>query len=266
LELDEAAGDVPRRYVTRVPYGVRPDDVFEVVLELRPFTVICPGDAQAGDNIAVWAPALASHVATTSGDGGTGDGAGGASGPPPRPAEEPTGGIDTSPAPAAAAPPAGPPSPSVPVPSPTAPSSSAPSSSSRVCRLCTFDNTPANIRALGNPTTAATAATAATDRGDAVDAATAEGEEVRYCGMCGEALAPDALPPVATPVPSAVPALTVVSSLRSVSRPAARSPWSIQGPIAAMWSRPSAAVVVTSPSRIIGGPDTAALGGNRDLT
>jgi hypothetical protein len=29
-----------------------------------------------------------------------------------------------------------------------------------------------------------------------VDAATAEGEEVRYCGMCGEALAPDALPPV----------------------------------------------------------------------
>jgi hypothetical protein len=42
--------------VTRVPAGVRPDDVFEVVLDLRLFSVICPLDAEGGDNIAIVAP------------------------------------------------------------------------------------------------------------------------------------------------------------------------------------------------------------------
>jgi hypothetical protein len=42
--------------VTRVPAGVRPDDVFEVVLDLQLFSVICPLDAEGGDNIAIVAP------------------------------------------------------------------------------------------------------------------------------------------------------------------------------------------------------------------
>jgi hypothetical protein len=99
------------------------------------------------------------------------------------------------------------------------------------------------------------------DRGDAVDAATADGEEVRYCGMCGEALAPDALPPVATPVPSAVPALTVVSSLRSVSRPAA-PPGAVRVPAAGAGARDgrgggaaAVAAVVTDAQPIDGSSD-----------
>jgi hypothetical protein len=44
--------------VIQVPSGVRPDDVFELVLDLRPFSVICPMDAEGGNNIAVTAPAL----------------------------------------------------------------------------------------------------------------------------------------------------------------------------------------------------------------
>lgn len=41
-----------------MPSGVRPDDVFELVLDLRPFSVICPMDAEGGNNIAVTAPAV----------------------------------------------------------------------------------------------------------------------------------------------------------------------------------------------------------------
>ena len=42
--------------VTKVPAGVRPDDVFEIVLDLRLFSVICPLDAEGGDNIVIVAP------------------------------------------------------------------------------------------------------------------------------------------------------------------------------------------------------------------
>ena len=38
---------------------MRPDDVFALVLDLRSFSVICPLDAEAGDNISVTAPAPA---------------------------------------------------------------------------------------------------------------------------------------------------------------------------------------------------------------
>ena len=51
--------------VIQVPSGVRPDDVFELVLDLRPFSVICPIDAEGGDNIAVTAPAVSMHLRTS---------------------------------------------------------------------------------------------------------------------------------------------------------------------------------------------------------
>jgi hypothetical protein len=47
-----------------VPSGVRPDDVFELVLDLRPFSVICPMDAEGGNNIAVTAPAVTAPAVT----------------------------------------------------------------------------------------------------------------------------------------------------------------------------------------------------------
>jgi hypothetical protein len=47
-----------------VPAGVRPDDVFELVLDLRPFSVICPMDAEGGNNIAVTAPAVTAPAVT----------------------------------------------------------------------------------------------------------------------------------------------------------------------------------------------------------
>ena len=37
--------------------NVQPDDVFEVVLDFRLFTVICPADADGGDKISLLAPA-----------------------------------------------------------------------------------------------------------------------------------------------------------------------------------------------------------------
>jgi hypothetical protein len=62
--------------VTRVPAGVRPDDVFEVVLDLRLFSVICPLDAEGGDNIAIVAP----DSRLKEGDEGAAGGGGGGGG------------------------------------------------------------------------------------------------------------------------------------------------------------------------------------------
>ena len=40
----------------RVPSGLKADDVFEVILDLRPYSVICPVETEGGDFIAVMAP------------------------------------------------------------------------------------------------------------------------------------------------------------------------------------------------------------------
>ena len=42
--------------VVRVPSGIKSDDVFEVILDLRPYSVICPVETEGGDFIAVMAP------------------------------------------------------------------------------------------------------------------------------------------------------------------------------------------------------------------
>ena len=43
--------------MVKVPLEVQPDDVFEIVLDCRLFTVICPLDADGGDTISLLAPA-----------------------------------------------------------------------------------------------------------------------------------------------------------------------------------------------------------------
>ena len=43
--------------MVKVPLYVQPDDIFEVVLDFRLFTVICPVDADGGDKISLIAPA-----------------------------------------------------------------------------------------------------------------------------------------------------------------------------------------------------------------
>ena len=42
--------------MVKVPVDVHADEVFEVILDLRLFSVICPLDADAGDKISIIAP------------------------------------------------------------------------------------------------------------------------------------------------------------------------------------------------------------------
>jgi hypothetical protein len=55
--LELTGDDIAHKYVIKVPSNIKADEAFEILLDLRLFSVICPVDAEGGDLINVIAPA-----------------------------------------------------------------------------------------------------------------------------------------------------------------------------------------------------------------